>query len=148
MEEREATIRARHPDLATKKFGCGPGWLPILAAYFDEVAGILADRPIPDYELLQVKQKSGLLQIDFRVGDGKQPLTLDTQSFREAECRKLIQLAADRAASLSRVTCGVCGQLGILRRNGSSYSTTCQVHADGAVPVIGIGGEEIKNDDD
>ncbi|TPK78205.1 hypothetical protein [Mesorhizobium sp. B2-4-17] len=128
-------IKARHPDLVTRGFGCYAGWLPILARFFDTVAEVLADAPGVGFQLSQVKEKFGGLRIYYVVPRRPLPRTLDTQAVREADAHRKISEAYERAEQEANRTCDVCGKAGVLRVRNGWFATRCEEHADGTVPV-------------
>jgi hypothetical protein len=112
-------IRDKHPSLVTRGFSCEAGWFQILEDFFDDVAEIVADAAGADFTLTQVKEKFGGLRVYY--GCSK-------------DIRDAVSEAVRRAEESAEKTCDVCGGPGTPRRGGW-FSTRCDEHADGAVPV-------------
>lgn len=127
-------IRAKHPALVTKQFGCYAGWHPILERLLGEIQEIISEGG-GKFSLRQVKEKMGGLRFYWSYGDAE-PLTLDSQAVREANIRERISLAVFAAECRSASTCEVCGKPGLMltRQQGGFLATRCEAHGDGMVP--------------
>lgn len=113
-------IKSKHPSLVTVPFECNAGWFPLLEAYFDEVARLIAAHPGATYRLNQVKEKFACLRIYARTSD---------------DILEAVKAAYDRAARASEDICEVCGKPGVLRNDRGYFMTRCDVHAGGAPPT-------------
>jgi hypothetical protein len=90
-------------------FLCGDGWFELLHQLSNDIMTVCRTEPIPVPEVMQVKEKFGLLRyyIRSRVVDGR--------------IRHLIQRAESRSASV----CEHCGAPGTLRHSQRCVATLC-----------------------
>lgn len=123
-------IRSKHPGLVKVSSDCFTGWFPIIEAYLDGVARLLAENPGSKFDLWQVKEKFAAL----RLYAGTSP-----------DIGEGVKAAYDRAEAEAERTCEVCGMPGALRQRGYFYATRCDEHADGGelVPELEHAPEEI-----
>ncbi|MBX3576274.1 MAG: hypothetical protein KF723_03625 [Rhizobiaceae bacterium] len=129
MLEEYDRIQAKHPTLLDVGIECQLGWYPIVEAYLDEVARLLAEHPGATYDLRQVKEKFGGLRL---------------YADRSDDITDAVQAAYDRAARESERTCDVCGQPGAMRKiPPGQWATRCDEHADGGELVPPVTWKEV-----
>ena len=95
---------------------CGHGWQKILEDLCGAIDLIVRENGDPNFKITSIKQKFGVLMIDYDGGDD------------------LIKEFIDFAQLLSYNRCEICGQEGKLYAaikwaNWSSYKTFCHIHA-------------------
>lgn len=92
----------------------GPGWAALLTMLHAELAEIL-----PDYELVQVKEKFGGLRVYINHPEGIAPF------------HHPAYYLINRYEILSMRTCEYCGKQGVNEQGPSSwFKTLCEVHRE------------------
>jgi hypothetical protein len=123
-------LHARYPRLlrgSTIRHGLefGPGWYQLVDGWFRSVDELLSDEQAAHFQLEQVREKHGRLQIDFHlrptdVASAEAHRADDDSTEREQatfpmeQVRTLTVNAQERSLS----TCYFCGQPGVLRPFG------------------------------
>jgi hypothetical protein len=118
-----------------------PGWLGIVERLCAGVDGVLAEAERRAVYFLRITERFGGLRVDLSVS----PLRLDMTApdGRDLSCYfgplrkprpedvvfRRIEPLVSAAEAKSRVTCGVCGAPGELRRAGDRARTLCERHA-------------------
>lgn len=118
-------IRRRYADLVPSDFDfrCEEGWVRIVDRYLEQVKELLPEGV--GFEMRSVKQKFGLLEIEWRT-----PLPLD-----DAIERKIVAAAALAGMRSCRL-CELCGQPGVQRMEvGGRIFTACDPHDLGAESI-------------
>lgn len=100
--------------LPGREIEVGEGWQPLVKEYLDLLAK-LSELTSREVNILLIKEKWGLLDINFQVED-------------DPAVHALVDKLCWAARQQSRFICDVCGAVGVLHSNGR-YRVRCYEHA-------------------
>jgi len=102
----------KHP--LTWGFEHDAGWTNIVEAFCQRIDSALANEPAARFEVLQVKEKFGMLRFYYRLENGSEALALE------------IRHAVDSASEQSATTCEGCGAESDIVSLGGYITTRCR----------------------